>query len=226
MKDKPFFSLSIRLAVCLIGLSLVQETCYLPAQRPWAPDIVYVGATTTPARSPTAASLTSTTTPTTPPPAPTQTLPPTPAPSPTRLAFYDMVSFTLDPALASGTQKTVYKEEATADIGWPEYVSFRLVQYPYGVRFITYYVQNAGEAANNNIFYTYQGITSDGSYHIAVFLPVAASILADKADDTHLIANFLTYTTGITRKLNALSPAGFTPNLNMLDALVQSTAIK
>src|SRR5512133_1013449 len=89
MKDKPLFPLTTRLAVCLVVLSLVQAACYRPAQRPFAPDIVYVGATTQPAPSPTVTPLPPTPTPTIPPPAPTTTpLPPTPVPSPTRLVQY------------------------------------------------------------------------------------------------------------------------------------------
>ena len=46
-----------------------------------------------------------------------------------------------------------------------------------GVRFVTMYSQGLMPATNKDVFYTYQGLTSDGAYWVSAILPVNAAFL-------------------------------------------------
>lgn len=79
-----------------------------------------------------------------------------------------------------------------------------------GVRFVTRYAMEASPTTNENIFYTFQGLTSDGRYYIAVFYPVTARGLPETAAIS-TTTNFL----------NRLASAGITPDLAKLDDMIK-----
>jgi len=104
-----------------------------------------------------------------------------------------------------------------------------------GVRFLTEYGQYYATANNHELFYNFQGLTSDGKYYIIAILPVNASFLAadDKPDavvppdGVLLPANGPdeNYYSTVVQKLNAALPDAFTPSITALDALIQSMNI-
>jgi hypothetical protein len=83
-----------------------------------------------------------------------------------------------------------------------------------GVRFVTRYAMEASPTTNENIFYTFQGLTTDGRYYIAVFYPITAKDLPETA---------VILTT--TNFLNRLASAGFTPDLAKLDDMIKSLRV-
>ncbi len=99
----------------------------------------------------------------------------------------------------------------------------------HGLRFVTQYAQESRPVNNQELFYTFQGLTNDGAYYVAVFFPVTASILPDTprvADDNALNANFVAYLAETTAALDKLSPADFAPDLALLDAVVTSLRVE
>jgi len=102
-----------------------------------------------------------------------------------------------------------------------------------GVRFITHYAQDVSPLTNQTIFYTFQGLTDDGKYYLALYYPVSASVLPDTYEDVSLPAdyeefanNFDSYLQETTQALDDSAPSQFTPSLADLDALVKSLALQ
>ena len=99
-----------------------------------------------------------------------------------------------------------------------------------GVRYLTMYGQGLSPVDNRNLFYTYQGITNDGSYYVSAILPVSHTALPDNGDDEvddweALAENWETYISEITQWLDLQEHASFTPNLSMLDLMMASFQI-
>lgn len=96
-----------------------------------------------------------------------------------------------------------------------------------GVRFLTQYGQAFYPINNHSLFYTFQGMTDDQKYYIAAILPVNNSILpADDQipnNDFETFSNtFDAYIIDIQNQLNAQPNESFTPNLTLLDTMMQS----
>jgi len=107
-----------------------------------------------------------------------------------------------------------------------KYLNFQSGQ---GVRFVTQYDQAIIPINNREIFYTFQGLTSDGRYYIAAILPVATSALPDTDQMTQeqmqtlgTADAFEKYLNQVVQTLNGLPPTEFTPNLDQLDAVINS----
>ena len=100
-----------------------------------------------------------------------------------------------------------------------------------GVRFLTQYAQAYLPINNHELFYTFQGLTSDGQYYVAAILPVSHPILpADQmayedSDLDTLAQSFDTYIAEIEEQLRTPDASSFTPNLNLLDAMIQSLEV-
>ncbi len=97
-----------------------------------------------------------------------------------------------------------------------------------GMRYVTQFGQAAGPINNQYVIYTYQGIASGGLYYVSAIFPVSSAILPDTADVTDYQAfenNFVQYLAETRDALNAEPAANFSPNLELLDALMQSIAI-
>lgn len=102
-----------------------------------------------------------------------------------------------------------------------------------GIRSLTQYAQYAAPINNREIFYHFQGLTSDGNYYIVAILPINAPILPEDEKPeaavpedgvpipTDMGPNNVYYFS-VIEKLNSLSPDAFTPSLDALDALIQS----
>jgi hypothetical protein len=95
-----------------------------------------------------------------------------------------------------------------------------------GLRFISQHSQNPRPIMlSQELFYTFQGFTKDGAYYVAAFFPVTTAVLPDtiEVDDWEAFhANYDTYLSETTAVLDQLPPAGFTPDLTLLDAAVTS----
>jgi hypothetical protein len=106
-----------------------------------------------------------------------------------------------------------------------------------GVRALTQYAQYAAPINNHELFYHFQGLTSDGQYYVIAILPITAPVLPEDENPeasipeggvpipTPLGPNEVYYFS-VIEKLNSQPQDAFTPPLDALDALVQSILIK
>lgn len=101
-----------------------------------------------------------------------------------------------------------------------------------GLRFVTHYAQDDVPVTNQSLFYTYQGLTDDGRYWIAVYYPVSASVLPKTIDDSPESKDYEAlqrhYKAYLAKTVKALEDPKtvFTPDLATLDAMVRSIRIK
>jgi hypothetical protein len=102
-----------------------------------------------------------------------------------------------------------------------------------GIRFITLYAQYYAPINNHDLFYTYQGLTTDGLYWVSAILPINNPILPDNGDtppggisQEQFAANYGSYITDLTSQLNSQTSDSYTPSLAALDALVSSINIQ
>jgi hypothetical protein len=109
-----------------------------------------------------------------------------------------------------------------------------------GVRFLTEYAQYFAYINNHDLFYQFQGLTTDGQYYVIAILPITAAGLPDSPDVDPAVpgeggislpdyndpdADWEGYYASISEFLNAASPDAFSPTLAQLDALIQSLLI-
>lgn len=109
-----------------------------------------------------------------------------------------------------------------------------------GVRYLTEYAQYPASANNHDLVYAFQGVTRDGAYYIVAIFPVSHPVLAETSDPgaplpnggipypdlTDPTANLPAYYSAVADLLSAQAPTTFVPNLNQLDALIQSLEIQ
>lgn len=103
-----------------------------------------------------------------------------------------------------------------------------------GIRFLTQFAQAPFPANNQDLFYTFQGLTNDGAYYVAVILPVNVGFLSsDGNPDTPLPAGGIPFDWDnfentqahfdlVVQKLNSTDPNEFLPSLSILDTMMQS----
>ena len=100
-----------------------------------------------------------------------------------------------------------------------------------GVRYLTQYGQGISPINNKYLFYTYQGLTSDGKYYVSAILPVTNAILPPDdstipgGDMQAFANNYLNYIADMQNKLDAQPEDAFIPSLTMLDNMIKSMAI-
>lgn len=97
-----------------------------------------------------------------------------------------------------------------------------------GVRFLTQFGQDYRPINSHDMFYTFQGLTSDGSYYVAAILPVShpslpAAVVEEPGEDFR--NNFESYRQGVEQQLNAQDASSFLPNLTLLDEMIQSLEV-
>ncbi len=98
-----------------------------------------------------------------------------------------------------------------------------------GVRYLTQMGQGIWPINSKDMFYTYQGLTSDGKYYISVLMPVSSSVVpatGEGADLNQLGNDYLAYVNGVRTQLEAQPDDSYTPSLAALDALVQSIKVR
>lgn len=103
-----------------------------------------------------------------------------------------------------------------------------------GIRFLTQFAQAPYPANNQDLLYTFQGITSDNAYYVAAILPINIAFLPQDGNpesplpadgvpfDWNNFENVNAHFELVKQKLNASDPNAFTPSLTSLDALMQS----
>ncbi len=98
-----------------------------------------------------------------------------------------------------------------------------------GVRFVTAYVDELMPVTNQNILYTFQGLTSDGNYYVSFFYPLTTPALPDNAGYTQaaedidaFIRNFDRYLSDAVNTIERQPADSFTPSLAALDELIAS----
>jgi hypothetical protein len=102
-----------------------------------------------------------------------------------------------------------------------------------GVRFITEYSEFTNPINNKSTIYTFQGLTDDGMYWVAVTLPISSPILPADYDilpegytEESLIQNYDSYVSDVKEALEAQAPGLFYPPINVLDSLVESITVR
>ena len=102
-----------------------------------------------------------------------------------------------------------------------------------GIRYITAYSEGPNPITNKNIIYTFQGLTDNGMYWVAVTLPISHPILPAEYStlpegytQDSLIMDYPTYTNDIKARLSNVLPDSFSPNLSILDSLIMSITIR
>jgi hypothetical protein len=105
-----------------------------------------------------------------------------------------------------------------------------------GVRALTQYAQYSAPINNREMFYHFQGLTSNNKYYVIAILPITAPILPEDEKPEAVIPEGgvpiptdigpgEVYYVSVMEKLNSLSPDSYTPSLNTLDALIQSILV-
>ncbi|MBS1249126.1 MAG: hypothetical protein MAG431_00699 [Chloroflexi bacterium] len=97
-----------------------------------------------------------------------------------------------------------------------------------GVRFLSLYGQAARVVNNEELFYTYQGLTGDGRFYISAVLPISHPSLpaTSPADlDPDFYDNFETHTAESETQLNGQAEDSFAPSILILDEMMQSFTI-
>lgn len=97
-----------------------------------------------------------------------------------------------------------------------------------GMGFITYYAQDVAPLRSAQVFWTFEGITLDNKYFVSVFFPIGSPALPEETKSISgpeydaFVKEYTTYLNNIVTTLNSLPPAGFTPNLTLLENMVRS----
>src|SRR5215212_5847865 len=101
-----------------------------------------------------------------------------------------------------------------------------------GVRFITQYRQDPGPVTDEEIFYTFQGLTDDGANYVVASFPLSTAILPDTLDFESQEfrefekKNYQEYLTEQVATLEALPSKEFEPDLAILDQIVASLEVQ
>ncbi len=101
-----------------------------------------------------------------------------------------------------------------------------------GFAFLTAYAQDDVPVANEDLFYTFQGLTDDGRYWIAFYYPVNASVLPKTIRDSPEMKDYDAFEKHfdayLKKTVRALEDPKtvYTSDLGKLDALVQSIDIR
>jgi len=109
-----------------------------------------------------------------------------------------------------------------------------------GVRFLTEYGQYPAPVNNHELFYHFQGFTSDGDDYIVAIFPITALVLAETGDAGAALPSggilypffadpnpetLQKYYNDVASLLETTSPDAFTPTIDQLDALIQSMVV-
>lgn len=102
-----------------------------------------------------------------------------------------------------------------------------------GVRTLTLYSQYYAPINNNELFYHFEGLTTDNQFYMIAILPITAPILVEDASPDAPVpeggipipvdtGDMEEYYLSVTERLNSLDPNAFTPSIHTLDELIQS----
>lgn len=95
-----------------------------------------------------------------------------------------------------------------------------------GLRYLSMYSQALLPVDNYSLFYTFQGLSSDGKTYVIAILPIKASTLQEQegmpADPQAFIDAYDTYLGEVSSGLSALPAEQFTPNLDEIDCMIET----
>lgn len=99
-----------------------------------------------------------------------------------------------------------------------------------GLRYLTMYGQALYPIDNTNLFYTFQGLTSDGQYYVSAIMPINNPGLPlhgeDTIDDWEAFYNLWdSYIAQAVMFLEDWTPGSYNPQIGLLDAMMQSISI-
>ena len=99
-----------------------------------------------------------------------------------------------------------------------------------GLRYLAMYGQDLYPVDNKNLFYTYQGMTTDGAYYVSATMPISNPVLPNDGDDVvgdwnTFMNNWDTYLVETIQLLGEQTPQSYYPQMNLLDAMMQSLSI-
>jgi hypothetical protein len=95
-----------------------------------------------------------------------------------------------------------------------------------GDRTLETFGQDHYGVSNESLKYVFRGYSADGQYGVFVQIPIHAASLPNVAPTVAPDVNeILGYNAQAAESMNALSPEDFTPNLDLLDALVSSISV-
>jgi hypothetical protein len=108
-----------------------------------------------------------------------------------------------------------------------------------GVRIVTQYAQGLMPVNNNELFYHFEGLTSDGKYYVVAILPVNAPGLPADAqlgatvpaggvpmpDLDSANPDMPGYYGKVQKMLDGLEPGAYTPSLDLTDTLIGSMSV-
>jgi hypothetical protein len=94
-----------------------------------------------------------------------------------------------------------------------------------GIRYLTQYSQFADPINNHEVFYSYQGLTSDGKYWLSAILPISNPLLPADGNNPPNAQSWDRYVAALTTQLNSQPLESYSPAITMLDALVASITI-
>lgn len=101
-----------------------------------------------------------------------------------------------------------------------------------GIRFITDFGDGPNPISNMSLIYTFQGLTDDGKYWLAVTLPVSNPILPETYDilpegytEENLAQNYEAYISSVKNALEVQPMDSFYPAIDLLDNLITSLIV-
>ena len=99
-----------------------------------------------------------------------------------------------------------------------------------GIRYITTYSQGLSPLTDQMIFYTFQGVSTDGSLYISAMLPVKTRLFDEEVDISNLdfdafADNYNNYLNNSLEFLQTHPDDDFTPSLSSLDEFIETITI-
>ena len=94
-----------------------------------------------------------------------------------------------------------------------------------GIAYVLAFGQDLYPVTAGDFWYTFQGISTDGTRSVSVLFVIRAGMFPDRIGAkaaNRILKRWVAYATESTATLNAASPSAFTPSLASLDALVRS----
>ncbi len=100
-----------------------------------------------------------------------------------------------------------------------------------GVRFLTQTSSGITPINNQQLFYSFQGLTSDGAYYVAAVLPVnypglPADGLTPLPTENPFWSDFPGYKVEVVKMLEGAAASAFTPDFAALDLMIESFEVK
>jgi len=101
-----------------------------------------------------------------------------------------------------------------------------------GVGYITQYAQAYVPINNHELFFSFQGITSDGKYWVSIIVPIShPSLWENEGDPSNTIWTTINdnpdaYYSQMAADLNEKLPRSFVPTILLLDTLIKSISIQ